>query len=157
MEELKKHLTHEIEKRGWHITSKNDSKYILRFITPKLKDLVQGDYKKDWIDGEYFLFEILFSYQENFIEPYCTVRRDENKSDRRNVLLDSLVSLKNNPNLEHSEWNCYEGFKFYINEYNTDKDSIAKLKDKITQHIEALVKKVEPLILSNKEQLTNTK
>lgn len=156
MYHIKSEVGNKIKERGWQITSDN-SKYFIRFITPNLKELVQGDYKKDWNTGEYFLFEILFENQENYIMPYCTVRRDEKESDKRKILLDSLKQLNDNTNYTASKWNCYEFTKFEINSYNHEINSIEKIVTDILNAVDTMVEKIEPLILSKKEQLTNTK
>lgn len=146
----------EIEKRGWIVSS--DIKGALRFLTPKLKQLLPE--MEGWNPKECFGFELdyFWSNQKWVIFKTTIVPGKGNERDEkiREILLNSLLQVKGAKNPKGKKWLVPIIIRqaFDLEEMSKNDEKEIKLKIvEIFNNLESSVNEVEKAIMTNSDKL----
>ncbi len=152
--EIKELIKAKIEARGWIIGS--TTKPYLRFLTPKLDEIIPKGLVKGWTDGEAFLFEIYFYANQSTIYAYCTLGPCGDLV--RSEFLDFLKPLQTSSK-PAKPWSIYRNKTFQMQKYNDllSEEDKEDLVNDIWNSIEKLVEEVEPILLSHKDRIIELK
>lgn len=153
-------LNKKVIDKGWILGSKN--KGIVRFITPKIKDLILY-YKKanGWPNKEAFLFELHFDSKTRLTFK-TIISQPVDYFDYDNKIKEILSELEGANKKLGSKWKCHfiEGLNWDFPKVmmNWDEtDTYEKKLDKFLTQIEPIVEKVEIKLLEHKEELLKLK
>ena len=146
--------------RGWELGS--ESKYFVRFLTPKIKELIprNEDPKNNWSKKESFLFEIQLDPKSNRIIFKTCISPSDDKYNMEK-LQDILVEIEELERRTKGNWlvNYQEKKEFpFFNNYESFSDedlrkSINDFYDKISE----IVSKVENKLVEHSEELMRMK
>ena len=152
--EFKQILEKKIEEKGWILRSTNRG--YVRFLTPKLNNIIPMGYGKGWPLKEAFLFEICFLYTgKNQVRVYATI--DASDSEAAVILkpiFDEIEGKTNKSTLWLSYKNHYHKVDFSSLVRNETKEIIDSNIDAIIKLAEKVVNEVEEKVLSAALQLT---
>lgn len=142
-------MKEEVHKRGWILGSEN--KYFVRFLTPKIKDLIyyNTETKNGWNKRESFLFEIVLYPSSNRFNFKTVLSPSDPKYDSNRVE-EILKEVNGFRSSRGSKWlvNIDKKDKFIYEDIPTMsdeeiRDKINEFFDKITPIIESVENKFE--------------
>ncbi len=156
-DDFKKYFVDKIKDSGWVTGSEN--KGFVRFLTPKIKDLVPIYNKPNgWPRKEGFLFEIDYLWSNKSLI-FKTVISPGNE-DYASLLDKIFMNIDGHIKPKGKQWLVHfihkESFKLEELHQKTDEE-IMKVLDDIWPKIEAIVTKVEKAMCDNKEELIKAK
>lgn len=156
IDDLRVIMIEELAKRGWINGSEN--KYYVRFLTPKIKELVYVNKKKKngWNRRESFLFEIVIYPSTNKFN-FKTVLSpsDENFNTERveSILMEIPKFRQSKGKLWRVNFDKKKAFNF-DDISSMEDDEIRDVVNKFYDEITPIVELVEEKFLSYKEELT---
>jgi len=155
VDDLSKIMKEELSKRGWILGSEN--KYYVRFLTPKIQDLIyyNNQTKNGWNKRESFLFEVVLYPPSNKLN-FKTVLSPSDPNYNTNRVEEMLLEIDGFRSSKGKKWfvNIDKKEKFIYEEIPsmTDKEMKSEVNqffDKITP----IIKLVENKFLEHKEEL----
>ncbi len=155
IDDLRVIMIEELRKRGWINGSEN--KYYVRFITPKIKDLVYINKKKKnaWNKRESFLFEIVIYPSTNKFN-FKTVLSpsDENYNSERveNILMEIPKFRPSKGKQWRVNFDKKKAFNF-DNISSMENDEIREVVNKFYDEITPVIELVEEKFISYKSEL----
>ena len=159
VDDLSKIMKEELSNRGWLLGSEN--KYYVRFLTPKIKDLIyyNTETKNGWNKRESFLFEIRLYSSSNKLNFVTVLSPSDDNYDSRKVedILLEIPSFRESKgkkwivNIDKKESFIYDDIPSMSDD--EIRDSVNKFFDKITP----IVEKVESKFLEKKDELLRLK
>ena len=159
VDDLSKIMKEELSNRGWLLGSEN--KYYVRFLTPKIKDLIyyNTETKNGWNKRESFLFEIRLYPSSNKLSFVTVLSPSDDNYDSRRVeeILLEIPTFRESKgkkwivNVDKKESFIYDDIPSMSDD--EIRDSVNKFFDKITP----IVEKVESKFLEKKDELLRLK
>lgn len=149
---LYKFFEEKVLNSNWVVCSKN--KGYIRFLTPKLNQIIPKGYSYGWPDKESFLFEIDYFWNDKeAILKTVIAPGNEKISQILSAALESIPGHKK-PRGKQRLVHFTEKWAFKASEINNEDEATIREKiNKFWPKIEELVAKVEPAILQKEDEL----
>lgn len=145
-------LAKKAEERGYVIGSPN--KGYLRVLTKHLLPIIPRGLFKEWQQKESFSFEIDFLWTKGTAKVYCSIPPGDDEV--RSILRPVIESLPdaNKPWGEKHLSYFFQKEKFNVEAVMAEEEhKINEAADKLLNHLDKLVAKVEPAILAHADEL----
>jgi hypothetical protein len=153
-------MKEELINRKWELGS--ESKYFVRFLTPKIKELIprNEDPKNNWGKKESFLFEIQLDPKSNRIIFKTCISPSDDKYNMEK-LQDILVEIEDLERRTKGNWlvNYQEKkeFPFFNNYESFTEEELRKSINDFYDKISPIVSKVENKLVEHSEELLRMK
>ena len=159
LDDLSLIMKEELPKRGWILGSEN--KYYVRFLTPKIKDLVyyNNQTKNGWRKRESFLFEIELYPSTNRLV-FKTVISPSDSSYNSKRLEEMIKEIKGSKDSKGNKWLINHDLKQSFNfedTYNLEDTEIREVINKFYDKINPLIQKIEDKFIEHQSELLKMK
>ena len=159
VDDLRKSMREELPKRNWIEGSEN--KYYVRFLTPKIKDLIyyNVETKNGWTKKESFLFEIVLYPSSNQLT-FKTVISPSDPEYNCKRLEDILLEIDGFSGSKGKKWlvNIIKKEKFSYDDIPTmSSEELQGIINKFFDKISPVIAKVEEKFLEHKNELIKMK
>ena len=159
VDDLRKSMREELPKRNWIEGSEN--KYYVRFLTPKIKDLIyyNVETKNGWTKKESFLFEIVLYPSSNQLT-FKTVISPSDPEYNCKRLEDILLEIDGFSGSKGKKWlvNIIKKEKFLYDDIpSMSSEELQGIINKFFDKISPVIAKVEEKFLEHKNELIKMK
>ena len=159
LDDLSLIMKEELRQRGWILGSEN--KYYVRFLTPKIKDLVyyNNQTKNGWKKRESFLFEIVLYPSTNKLV-FKTVLSPYDSSYNSKRLEEMIREIKGSKDSKGNKWLINHDLKQSFNfedTYNLEEGEIREIINKFYDKITPLIQKIEDKFIEHQSELLKMK